>query len=220
MSKPCKRQPDTTANDNLYVRRSTRKLQSTTQILSDIIHDKNTDNHKFNDTSHIIRKPSITSELRYKLSQYTPNNHIPYNLHIYYHSNKGMCVKSINHTVVQPNEFICEYGGELINRRVAGQREVSYSDTNQGCYMYYFQKSNRNYCIDATDESNQLYGIARYINHSCISPNLYPKCITDTNNNIHLCFFSLRRIEYNDELTIDYGDRNSDAVDAHPWLLT
>ena len=34
-----------------------------------------------------------------------------------------------------------------------------------------------------------------------------------------LCFFANRAISGGEELTIDYGDRDSDSVKQHPWLM-
>ena len=33
-----------------------------------------------------------------------------------------------------------------------------------------------------------------------------------------LCFFAARAISGGEELTIDYGDRDQDSIDQHPWL--
>uniref|UniRef100_H2ZMV0 SET domain-containing protein n=1 Tax=Ciona savignyi TaxID=51511 RepID=H2ZMV0_CIOSA len=66
-------------------------------------------------------------------------------------------------------EFVVEYAGDLISWQEARSREQEYAcDTSIGCYMYYFNARNTNYCIDATSESGRL---GRLLNHSRRNPN-------------------------------------------------
>lgn len=215
-------------NNNLYLRRSTRSLHTTKQIIQDLTKDTiiNKNDTKHNNVTiqhtHIQRKPIITEKLRDRLTTLQPYKHISYKLTTYTDKIKGQCVKSINKTNIQCNTFVIEYGGELIvGKRNIQQREQQYidSDDNVGCYMFMFNHNNKTYCIDATMYKKYM-GIGRYINHSAINYNLYPYVVKDNNNKPHLCFFASQDIQYNAELLIDYGDRSSQAVEHNPWLLT
>jgi histone-lysine N-methyltransferase SETD8 len=43
-------------------------------------------------------------------------------------------------------EFVVEYAGDLIDVKVAKERETKYAmDLSKGCYMYYFRANNRQY---------------------------------------------------------------------------
>ena len=43
-------------------------------------------------------------------------------------------------------EFVVEYSGDLIDVKMAKERETKYAmDLSKGCYMYYFRANNRQY---------------------------------------------------------------------------
>ena len=76
----------------------------------------------------------------------------------------------------EKGEFVLEYAGELIDQGSAKDRETQYSlDTTKGCYMYYFTHRNKQYCIDATQETGRF---GRLVHHSCKAPNCIPKVFT------------------------------------------
>lgn len=117
-------------------------------------------------------------------------------------------------------EFIVEYSGDLIDWKEAQLREVEYSRrANVGCYMYYFSTNGLKYCIDATEESGKL---GRLCNHSRRSPNTHTKLVWIPQGNTevvpHLIIVALRDIDVGEEITYDYGDRDKEAVECHPWL--
>ncbi|XP_048734635.1 N-lysine methyltransferase KMT5A-like isoform X2 [Ostrea edulis] len=112
-------------------------------------------------------------------------------------------------------DFVVEYAGELINLSTAKHREKEYSENPKfGCYMYYFVHKNRNYCIDATAESGRL---GRLINHSKTAANCHTK-LTEINQRPYLMLMASRDISLGEELLYDYGDRNRDSIESHPWL--
>lgn len=112
-------------------------------------------------------------------------------------------------------DFVVEYAGDLIDLSTAKQREKKYSENPQfGCYMYYFVHKNRNYCIDATAESGRL---GRLINHSKTAGNCHTK-LTEIKNRPYLMLMASRDISVGEELLYDYGDRNKDSLESHPWL--
>nr|XP_022338926.1 N-lysine methyltransferase KMT5A-like isoform X2 [Crassostrea virginica] len=112
-------------------------------------------------------------------------------------------------------DFVVEYAGDLIDLSTAKKREKEYSENPDfGCYMYYFVHRNRNYCIDATEESGRL---GRLINHSKTAGNCHTK-LTEINNKPYLMLIASRDIVIGEELLYDYGDRNKDSLESHPWL--
>lgn len=115
---------------------------------------------------------------------------------------------------IKRGEFVLEYYGELIDYEEAKKREAVYATKdNTGCYMYYFKFKNKQFCVDATKETNRL---GRLVNHSKkgnlkTQPFFIKECP-------HLVLLAGRDIEPGEELSYDYGDRRKDAVESHPWL--
>lgn len=113
-------------------------------------------------------------------------------------------------------EFVLEYYGELIDYEEAKRRENVYSDKeNIGCYMYYFKFKNKQYCIDATKETDRL---GRLLNHSK-KGNLRTRTFL-VKESPHLVLFADRDIQPGEELCYDYGDRRKTALESHPWLAS
>ncbi|XP_077273538.1 SET domain containing 8 isoform X2 [Temnothorax americanus] len=111
-------------------------------------------------------------------------------------------------------EFVVEYIGELINQGEAKEREEIYAqDQNTGCYMYYFQHRNQQYCVDATGESDKL---GRLVNHSRTG-NLIAR-IVEVDSIPHLVLTAKEDIPIGVEVTYDYGDRSRESIRHHPWL--
>lgn len=112
-------------------------------------------------------------------------------------------------------DFVVEYAGDLINISEAKNREAKYAaELDKGCYMYYFQHKNKNYCIDATDESGKL---GRLLNHSKTHGNCHTKLV-DIKGHPYLILVASRDITEGEELLYDYGDRSKESLAAHPWL--
>ncbi|KZC12647.1 Histone-lysine N-methyltransferase pr-set7, partial [Dufourea novaeangliae] len=111
-------------------------------------------------------------------------------------------------------EFVVEYIGELIDQVRAKKREKVYAqDQNTGCYMYYFQHRNHQYCVDATAETDKL---GRLVNHSR-NGNLVARVI-EIGSKPHLVLAAKENIPIGVEITYDYGDRSREAIRHHPWL--
>jgi len=126
--------------------------------------------------------------------------------------NKGKGVIAKN--FIAKGDFICEYSGDLIELEEAKKRENKYEIDGAGCYMYFFDWSNKVWCVDATKPTDR---IGRLINHSRKQPNCKTRIFVH-NNKPHLIFIALTDIHTNEELLYDYGDRDRMAVKAHPWL--
>ncbi|CDJ31562.1 SET domain-containing protein, putative [Eimeria mitis] len=73
--------------------------------------------------------------------------------------------------------------------------------------------------IDATEERIE-FGPARLINHSRKNPNLKPKAeaVDGDANDLRLFFVALRDIHEGEELLVDYGERDPEALKQNPWL--
>ncbi|XP_058804928.1 histone-lysine N-methyltransferase PR-Set7-like [Phymastichus coffea] len=111
-------------------------------------------------------------------------------------------------------EYVVEYAGELIDLTTAKKREVKYAkDQNAGCYMYYFQHRNQQYCVDATAESSKF---GRLVNHSR-NGNLTTRIVT-VKSVPHLVLIAKDDIPVGVEVTYDYGDRSRESIRNHPWL--
>ncbi|XP_051154302.1 histone-lysine N-methyltransferase PR-Set7-like [Leptopilina boulardi] len=111
-------------------------------------------------------------------------------------------------------EFVVEYIGDLIDQVAAKKRENQYAqDQNTGCYMYYFQHRNQQYCVDATAESDKL---GRLVNHSR-NGNLITR-IVEVKSIPHLVLIAKDDIAQGVEVTYDYGDRSKESIRYHPWL--
>ncbi|KAJ8668748.1 hypothetical protein QAD02_000007 [Eretmocerus hayati] len=113
-------------------------------------------------------------------------------------------------------EFVVEYEGELVDGKVGKKRDILYKkDSKIGCYLYFFKHRDRQYCLDATEETGKL---GRLINHSR-NGNLISRVI-EVGKPIkpHLIFLARRDILKNEELLYDYGDRNPQNIMDHPWL--
>jgi histone-lysine N-methyltransferase SETD8 len=117
----------------------------------------------------------------------------------------------------QKGDFVVEYAGELIDLVAAKEKESEYSqDITKGCYMYYFNHRDKQYCIDATKETGR-YG--RLLNHSCKTPNCVTKVVMLPNQEEpRLILVAKQDIEEGTELLYDYGDRSKESLKAHPWL--
>ncbi|XP_023247904.1 N-lysine methyltransferase KMT5A-like [Copidosoma floridanum] len=112
-------------------------------------------------------------------------------------------------------EFVVEYIGELIDLVTAKKREAKYAkDLNTGCYMYYFQHRNQQYCIDATAESDKL---GRLVNHSR-NGNLLTR-IVEIGDTPHLVLIAKEDIPAGKEITYDYGDRSRESIQNYPCLI-
>lgn len=111
-------------------------------------------------------------------------------------------------------DFVVEYAGDLVDLTTAKSREKEYSKNPKfGCYMYYFNFKNKNYCIDATAESGRL---GRLLNHSK-NGNCHTKLIEVKDKPV-LILVASQDIKVGEELLYDYGDRNKESLEAHPWL--
>lgn len=115
---------------------------------------------------------------------------------------------------IEKGSFVCEYAGDLIDRREAERRDTIYELKDKGSYMFYFNWNNRCYCLDATEPTSRL---GRLVNHSRKRPNCKMEIFTH-DNKPYLILTAIKNIEPNDELLYDYGERNKDVIKANPWL--
>lgn len=127
--------------------------------------------------------------------------------------NKGRGIFATKHFM--RGDFVCEYAGEMISYQEAKKREEKYAaDPSIGCYMYFFEYKLKSYCIDATSETGRL---GRLLNHSKTEFNCMTK-LFEINSKPHLILVAARDIKPGEEMTYDYGDRNKDSLESHPWL--
>ena len=108
-----------------------------------------------------------------------------------------------------------EYGGDLLSEAEAIAREAEYrADPSKGSFMYFFEHKGKPYCVDATEESGR-YG--RLVNHSQKNSNCATRVFT-FQDIPHLVLVAKQDLEVGKELLYDYGERDSDTLQALPWL--
>ncbi|KAL7788304.1 hypothetical protein V8C37DRAFT_239008 [Trichoderma ceciliae] len=116
---------------------------------------------------------------------------------------KGFGLRS--NSALEPNDFIYEYIGEVINEPTFRRRMLQYDD--EGIKHFYFMSLNKNEFVDATKKGN----LGRFCNHSC-SPN----CFVDkwvVGDKLRMGIFALRKIQAGEELVFNY---NVDRYGAEP----
>ncbi|KAK3151392.1 hypothetical protein QOZ80_3AG0245270 [Eleusine coracana subsp. coracana] len=97
---------------------------------------------------------------------------------------------------IDAEDFVIEYVGELIRRRVSDIRESQYEKSGIG--SSYLFRLDDDFVVDATKRG----GLARFINHSC-EPNCYTKVIT-VEGQKKIFIYAKRRIYAGEELTYNY----------------
>lgn len=107
--------------------------------------------------------------------------------------------------MLEPNDFIYEYIGEVINEPTFRRRMLQYDD--EGIKHFYFMSLNKNEFVDATKKGN----LGRFCNHSC-----NPNCFVDkwvVGDKLRMGIFALRKIQAGEELVFNY---NVDRYGAEP----
>ncbi|KTF75336.1 hypothetical protein cypCar_00033330 [Cyprinus carpio] len=97
---------------------------------------------------------------------------------------------------LQPNDFVLEYCGEVLDHREFKARVKEYA-RNKNIH-YYFMALKNNEIIDATLKGN----CSRFMNHSC-----EPNCETQkwtVNGQLRVGFFTTKAVTAGTELTFDY----------------
>lgn len=108
-------------------------------------------------------------------------------------------------TALQPNDFVFEYIGEVINEPTFRRRMMQYDQ--EGIKHFYFMSLTRSEFVDATKKGN----LGRFCNHSC-SPNCYvDKWVVG--EKLRMGIFTSRAIRAGEELVFNY---NVDRYGADP----
>lgn len=108
-------------------------------------------------------------------------------------------------TNLQPNDFIFEYIGEVINEPTFRRRMMQYDQ--EGIKHFYFMSLTRTEFVDATKKGN----LGRFCNHSC-----NPNCYVDkwvVGEKLRMGIFAGRTIRAGEELVFNY---NVDRYGADP----
>lgn len=103
--------------------------------------------------------------------------------------------------------YVCEYVGEIISAEETERRGKEY-DARGRTYLFDldFNEKDNPFTVDAAKYGN----ISRFMNHSC-NPNVGVWAVWTDCLDLDLpklCFFALRSIKQNEELTFDYMNRN------------
>ncbi|SPN98386.1 related to Histone-lysine N-methyltransferase, H3 lysine-36 specific [Cephalotrichum gorgonifer] len=116
---------------------------------------------------------------------------------------KGYGLRANTH--LEPNDFIREYVGEVINEPTFRRRMLQYDE--EGIKHFYFMSLTKNEFVDATKKG----GLGRFCNHSC-----NPNCYVDkwvVGDKLRMGIFVLRQIQPGEEITFNY---NVDRYGADP----
>jgi SET domain-containing protein len=108
-------------------------------------------------------------------------------------------------TDLEPNAFIFEYIGEVINEPVFRRRTIQYDE--EGIKHFYFMSLTKSEFVDATKKGN----LGRFCNHSC-----NPNCYVDkwvVGDKLRMGIFAERHIKAGEELVFNY---NVDRYGADP----
>ena len=108
-------------------------------------------------------------------------------------------------TNLNPNDFIYEYIGEVINEAHFRKRMVQYDE--EGIIHFYFMSLTKGEFVDATKKGN----LGRFCNHSC-----NPNCYVDkwvVGEKLRMGIFAERKIKAGEELVFNY---NVDRYGANP----
>ena len=108
-------------------------------------------------------------------------------------------------TDLNPNDFIFEYIGEVINEPAFRRRTYQYNE--EGIKHFYFMSLTKNEFVDATKKGN----LGRFCNHSC-----NPNCYVDkwvVGEKLRMGIFAERHIKAGEELVFNY---NVDRYGADP----
>lgn len=101
------------------------------------------------------------------------------------------------------NTVLLEYTGKLITEKEARAKEKRAPYSNNLFFTGY-----RKLVIDPTLDKN---GLAHFVNHSRLAPNLEArKVINRKIHTVQIFLVSLRPIEAGEELVYDYGTRNTE----------
>jgi SET domain-containing protein len=106
---------------------------------------------------------------------------------------------------LQPNDFIFEYIGEVINEPTFRRRTIQYDE--EGIKHFYFMSLTKSEFVDATKKGN----LGRFCNHSC-----NPNCYVDkwvVGEKLRMGIFAERHIKAGEELVFNY---NVDRYGADP----
>ncbi|KAE8449170.1 histone methyltransferase set2 [Mollisiaceae sp. DMI_Dod_QoI] len=108
-------------------------------------------------------------------------------------------------TDLNPNDFIFEYIGEVINEPTFRRRTIQYDE--EGIKHFYFMSLTKSEFVDATKKGN----LGRFCNHSC-----NPNCYVDkwvVGEKLRMGIFAERPIKAGEELVFNY---NVDRYGADP----
>lgn len=213
------------ATDNKPKAKKTSKQVRSVRMLSSVLNTSISNKSCLNTSSNRkitdyfqIRKSSrkTKSDLekeRRNLLEDLIKNRVEDGLEVRHMDDKGRGVFSCKY--FKKGDFVCEYAGEMITYQIAKKREELYAqDSSIGCYMYFFEYKTKIWCIDATAETERL---GRLLNHSKTEGNCRTQ-LFEIDSKPHLILVAARDIKPGEEMLYDYGDRNKNSIESHPWL--
>ncbi|XP_050910220.1 histone-lysine N-methyltransferase SUVR3 isoform X1 [Lathyrus oleraceus] len=115
--------------------------------------------------------------------------------------------------VIPKGQFLFHYAGELLTTKEAQRRQQYYDElSSRGRFFSALlvvreHLPSGNACLRLNIDATRIGNVARFVNHSCDGGNLSTKLIRSTGALFpRLCFFALKDIQKDEELTFSYGE--------------
>ncbi|XP_058722637.1 histone-lysine N-methyltransferase SUVR3 [Vicia villosa] len=115
--------------------------------------------------------------------------------------------------VIRKGEFLFHYAGELLTTKEAQRRQQFYDElSSRGRFSSALlvvreHLPSGNACLRLNIDATRIGNVARFVNHSCDGGNLSTKLIRSSGALFpRLCFFALKDIQKDEELTFSYGE--------------
>ncbi|WJX25429.1 [histone H3]-lysine(4) N-trimethyltransferase [Trifolium repens] len=115
--------------------------------------------------------------------------------------------------VIAKGEFLFQYAGELLTTKEAQRRQQYYDElSSRGRFSSALLVVREHLpsgkaCLRLNIDATKIGNVARFVNHSCDGGNLSTKLIRSSGALFpRLCFFALKDIQKDEELTFSYGE--------------
>ncbi|CAL0299216.1 unnamed protein product [Lupinus luteus] len=124
---------------------------------------------------------------------------------------KGWCLYADQ--FIRKGQFLFEYAGELLTTKEAQRRHQHYDELrSHGCFSSALLVVREHLpsgkaCLRLNIDATRIGNVARFVNHSCDGGNLSTKLVRSSGVLLpRLCFYALKDIQEDEELTFSYGE--------------
>ncbi|KAJ1393273.1 SET domain [Sesbania bispinosa] len=121
----------------------------------------------------------------------------------------GLCADQF----IPKGQFVFEYAGELLTTKEAQRRQLCYDELalhgrfSSALLVVREHLPSGKACLRLNIDATRIGNVARFVNHSCDGGNLSTKLVRSSGALFpRLCFFALKDIQEDEELTFSYGE--------------